>query len=170
MEPMSSIIEQATITPPPSMPILSRSELERLSVSADDAALRQLFRQCVLAVLNTGSDTDDPAELFLQYSDFKVVLVPTSRGILLELSQAPARAFVEWQLIEGIREHLYAVLRDFIWMSTQVDGQDPSSAVFQLLRNASLFRLEDEPGLAVCWGGHSISSHRRGCEEFRDGC
>jgi predicted Rossmann-fold nucleotide-binding protein len=155
---MSSIIEQATITPPPSMPILSRSELNRLSASTHDPALRVLFRQCVLAVLNTGSASDDPAELFSSYSAFRVALVPTSRGILLELSQAPARAFVDGQLIEGIREHLYAVLRDFIWMSTQVAEHDPSSAVFQLLRNASLFRLEDEPGLAVCWGGHSISS------------
>jgi len=155
---MNSVIEQATITPPPSMPILSRAELDRLSVSAHDPALRQLFRQCLLAVLNTGSDTDDPAELFARYSAFKVVLVPTSRGILLELSQAPAGAFVDGQLIEGIREHLYAVLRDFIWMSTQVGEQDASSAVFQLLRNASVFRLANEPGLAVCWGGHSISS------------
>ena len=78
---MSSIIEHATITPPPSMPILSRSELDRLSASADDPALRRLFRQCVLAVLNTGSDTDDPADLFSQYAAFKVALVPTSRGI-----------------------------------------------------------------------------------------
>ena len=39
-EPMSSIIEQATITPPPSMPILSRSELNRLSASTHDPALR----------------------------------------------------------------------------------------------------------------------------------
>jgi predicted Rossmann-fold nucleotide-binding protein len=155
---MNSVIEQATITPPPSMPILSRAELDRLSASAHDPGLRQLFRQCLLAVLNTGSDTDDPAELFARYSTFKVVLVPTSRGILLELSQAPAGAFVDGQLIEGIREHLYAVLRDFIWMSTQLDEQDASSAVFQLLRNASVFRLANEPGLAVCWGGHSISS------------
>ncbi|HYP74627.1 MAG TPA: nucleotide 5'-monophosphate nucleosidase PpnN [Polyangiaceae bacterium] len=155
---MSSIIEQATITPPPSMPILSRSELERLNASAHDTALQLLFRQCVLAVLNTGSASDDPAELFSQYSAFRVTLVPTSRGILLELKQAPARAFVDGQLIEGIREHLYAVLRDFIWMSTQLGEQDASSAVFQLLRNASLFRLDGEPGLAVCWGGHSISS------------
>ena len=103
---MSSIIEHATITPPPSMPILSRSELDRLNASAHDPALRQLFRQCVLAVLNTGSDSDDPADLFSQYAAFRVLLVPTSRGILLELSQAPARAFVDGQLIEGIREHL----------------------------------------------------------------
>jgi pyrimidine/purine-5'-nucleotide nucleosidase len=140
------------------MPILSRSELDRLSVSARNPALRQLFRQCVLAVLNTGSDSDDPAELFQAYSAFKVFLVPTSRGILLELTHAPARAFVEGELIEGIREHLYAVLRDFIWMSTQIGEQDPSSEVFQLLRNASVFQLGDKCGLAVCWGGHSISS------------
>jgi pyrimidine/purine-5'-nucleotide nucleosidase len=155
---MSLIIGHATITPPPSMPILSRAELDRLSASARDPALRQLFRQCVLAVLNTGSDIDDPAELFSAYASFKVRLVATSRGILLELSQAPSRAFVDGQLIEGIREHLYAVLRDFVLMSTQVGEQDPSSEVFQLLRNASMFRHGDESGLAVCWGGHSISS------------
>ena len=157
-EPMSFIVERAVINPPPSMPILSRSELDRLSTTAQNPALRQLFRQCVLAVLNTGSDSDDPAELFSSFASFKVKLVATSRGILLELSQAPARAFVDGQLIEGIREHLYAVLRDFVLMSTEVVEEDASSNVFRILRNASMFRHGDESGLAVCWGGHSISS------------
>jgi predicted Rossmann-fold nucleotide-binding protein len=155
---MSLVVERATITPPPCMPILSNAELDRLSASARDPALRQLFRQCVLAVLNTGSDSDDPGELLSTYAKFKVHLMPTSRGILLELNDAPARAFVDGQLIEGIREHLYAVLRDFVFTSTQIGDPDPTSEVFQLLRNASVFRHGDNSGLAVCWGGHSISS------------
>lgn len=155
---MSLVVERATITPPSRMPILSKAELDRLSASARHPALRQLFQRCVLAVLNTGSESDDPGELKALYSTFKVHLVSTSRGILLELKDAPARAFVDGELIEGIREHLYAVLRDFVFTSTQVGDPDPTSEVFQLLRNASLFRHGDESGLAVCWGGHSISS------------
>lgn len=155
---MSLIVARATITPPARMPILSSAELDRLSASARHPALRQLFRKCVLAVLNTGSDSDDPEVLLSLYSTFKVHLVPTSRGILLELYDAPSRAFVDGSLIEGIREHLYAVLRDFVFTSTQIGDPDATSEVFQLLRNASLFRHGDETGMAVCWGGHSISS------------
>jgi hypothetical protein len=65
---------------------------------------------------------------------------------------------VDGQLIEGIREHLYAVLRDIMFMSTEVAAHEPSLQVFQILRNASAFRPQDDIGLAVCWGGHSIPS------------
>lgn len=140
------------------MPILSGAELERLSASAREPGQRELFRKCVLAVLNTGSDGDDPTALFAAHEKFQVQTVATSRGILLELTHAPARAFVDGQLIDGIREHLYSVLRDIVFMSTEVAEYEPSLQVFQILRNASLFRLGEAPGLAVCWGGHSISS------------
>ncbi len=155
---MTRAVDSATIAPPKSMPILSSAELARLTQSASEPGLRNLFRQCVLAVLNTGSDSDDPAELFAAYSSFRVTTVPTSRGILLELHDAPAGAFVDGQLIEGIREHLYAVLRDIVFMSTEVAEHAPSLQVFQILRNASVFQPDDDSGLAVCWGGHSISS------------
>lgn len=155
---MRSTVDQATIVPPRTMPILSSAELERLGATARDPELHELFRKCILAVLNTGSDSDDPEELFAEFSNFTVETVEASRGILLELRNAPARAFVDGQLIEGIREHLYAVLRDVMYMNTEVRYHDPSLLVFQVLRNASVFRLGDESGLAVCWGGHSITA------------
>lgn len=155
---MTVFFEQATIAPPRSMPILSSAEVSRLKRSAQEPALRELFRRCVLAVLNTGSDNDDPSALFSTFASFEVQTVPTSRGILLELKNAPPRAFVDGQLIEGIREHLYAVLRDIMFISTEVAAHTPSLQVFEILRNASLFHLGDDAGLAVCWGGHSITS------------
>lgn len=153
---MSLVLEHVTVSPPASMPILSTAELARLSASANEPALRELFRKCVLAVLNTGSDQDDPAELFAANRNFDVETVATSRGILLDLHNAPERAFVDGELIEGIREHLYSVLRDIVFMSTEVAHHEPSLQVFQILRNASMFRHGDDSGLAVCWGGHSI--------------
>ncbi|MCH2110116.1 MAG: nucleotide 5'-monophosphate nucleosidase PpnN [Polyangiaceae bacterium] len=154
---MAVTVARATITPPKSMPILSRLELGRLSASAKDPEQKALFRQCVLAVLNTGSECDDPAELFEEFRDFEVWTVEAARGILLELRNAPAVAFVDGILIEGIREHLYAVLRDIVYMTAEVKDFAPTSQVFQILRHANIFVQGEHARMVVCWGGHSIS-------------
>jgi len=86
-------------------------------------------------------------------------------GIKLEIKNAPAAAFVDGEMIRGLKEHLFAVLRDVVFISNEImDSRrfDPGSsssitnAVFHILRNARVLELQVRPNLVVCWGGHSI--------------
>jgi predicted Rossmann-fold nucleotide-binding protein len=86
--------------------------------------------------------------------------------VKLEVQNAPATAFVDGQMIRGIKEHLFAVLRDVVFISNEIiasgrfdlsDSASITNAVFHVLRNARLLDYKARPNLAVCWGGHSIS-------------
>jgi len=83
-----------------------------------------------------------------------------------QVSNAPAGAFVDGRLIRGINEHLFAVLRDVIYVSDEINGNPNfdlqesagiTNAVFHILRNADILRPRTDPKRVVCWGGHSIS-------------
>jgi predicted Rossmann-fold nucleotide-binding protein len=145
------------------MDLLSQLEVAKLrDISAGE--LRERFRRCALAVLNTGSDFDDARAVYEHFADFDIELLQVERGIRLRLRNAPARAFVDGELIRGIREHLFAVLRDVIYYGTEMEGHlggdgatGITDSVFQLLRNARVLHTHVEPDIAVCWGGHSIS-------------
>ena len=86
-----------TISPRGSMSLLSQLEIERLQKSSDEDLYR-LFRNCCLAVLNAGSNTDSSEEIFDKYRDFDVRVVRCERGIQLELINPPAEAFVDGSL------------------------------------------------------------------------
>jgi hypothetical protein len=69
-------------------------------------------------------------------------------------------------MIQGVKEHLFAVLRDIVYIANEVvesgrfDLSEPESitnAVFCILRNARVLDWRSNPDLVVCWGGHSIS-------------
>ncbi len=69
-------------------------------------------------------------------------------------------------MIRGIKEHLFAVLRDVVYITHEIDqggrfdlanGTDITNAVFHVLRNARVLDRKIKPNLVVCWGGHSIS-------------
>ncbi|MGB0133846.1 nucleotide 5'-monophosphate nucleosidase PpnN, partial [Dokdonella sp.] len=85
--------------------------------------------------------------------------------VRLELINAPAHAFVDGEIIRGISELLFAVVRDIVFVSTQVEAgsfdlessEGITHAVFDILRNARVLRADMDPNLVVCWGGHSIS-------------
>jgi predicted Rossmann-fold nucleotide-binding protein len=145
-----------------SMDLLSQLEVGKLR-DIGEGELRERFRRCALAVLNTGSDFDDARAVYEHFADFDIELLQVERGIRLRLRNAPAQAFVDGQLIRGIREHLFAVLRDVIYYSTEMEqrvGTDGATQVtdmvFQLLRNARVLHTHVEPDVVVCWGGHSI--------------
>ncbi|HEV3285595.1 MAG TPA: nucleotide 5'-monophosphate nucleosidase PpnN, partial [Steroidobacteraceae bacterium] len=79
----------------------------------------------------------------------------------------PAAAFVDGQMIRGIKEHLFAVLRDVVFISNEIiesgrfdltDSASITNAVFHVLRNAHLLDYKARPNLVVCWGGHSINA------------
>jgi len=70
-------------------------------------------------------------------------------------------------MIRGVKEHLFAVLRDIIYIhdailgSNRFDLADPASitnAIYHILRNARVLEHRGRPDLIVCWGGHSIST------------
>ena len=161
---MSQRFVDASVAPEGILEILSKQEVRKL-LDVSKEGLYGLFRRCCLAVLNCGAETDNAKEIFQTYRNFNVDLVHRDRGIKLVLKNAPEVAFVDGVMIQGIREHLFAVLRDVIYTSTEITDSDrfnlsdPSSitdAVFHILRNGDVLTPQADPNLVVCWGGHSI--------------
>lgn len=155
----------ASVRPQGSLEVLSQLEVNAL-LDTSARGLYQLFRRCALAVLNCGSQTDNAREIFETYKDFGIHLMQRNRGVKLRLENAPASAFVDGKMIRGIQEHLFAVLRDIIYVHNEIqndpafDLDEPAhitSAVFHILRNARVLHTGTDPNLIVCWGGHSIN-------------
>jgi len=160
----SSEFVDARVGPRGSLENLSQSEIDKL-LDAGQAGLYPLFRRCALAVLNSGAPTDNAKEIFDRYRNFDLRIVRHAWGVKLEMRNAPASAFVDGEMIRGIKEHLFAVLRDVVFTSNEImasgrfDLNDPASvtnAVFHVLRNARILDHKARPNLVVCWGGHSI--------------
>jgi len=155
----------AAISPRGGLEVLSRTEVSRLR-DASQGGLHELLRRCALAVLTSGSPSDDPRAALARYPDFNIEVQQHDRGIKLEVSNAPADAFVDGSLIVGVRELLFAVVRDIAYVSSEIQAtgefdlsksDDITSAVFEILRNARVLRSGVDPNLVVCWGGHSIA-------------
>jgi predicted Rossmann-fold nucleotide-binding protein len=153
------------VHPEKALNILSKDEVTSLT-QTDEKGLHEIFRKCCLAVLNSGVDIDDASVLMNMYPDFDVQVVQEDRGIKLQLDNAPATAFVDGELIYGVRDQLFEVLRDLVYNHEQVmnspridltktDGI--THAVFELLRHAELMLPGEDPKMVVCWGGHAIS-------------
>jgi hypothetical protein len=155
----------ARISPAGHLEVLSKVEVNKL-LDKSQGGLYKLFRNCSLAVLNSGNYLDDGKELLERYQSFDIRIVQEERGIKLEVKGAPAQAFVDGKMIKGINEHLFAVLRDVIYVSDEINDNpnfdlDTSAgvtnAVFHILRNGGILRPGTNPRQVVCWGGHSIS-------------
>ena len=155
------------VSPAGSMDLLSQLEVERLKKTASSGDLYQLYRNCTLAVLNSGSHTDNSKELLDKYSNFDVNVLRRERGIKLELTNPPEHAFVDGHIIKGIQEHLFSVLRDIVYVNMHLaDSQrlnltnstHITNLVFGILRNAGTLIPGIIPNLVVCWGGHSINA------------
>ena len=156
----------ARVGPRGSLENLSQGELDKL-LDSGQGGLYPLFRRCALAVLNSGAPTDDAKEIFDRHKDFEIQIVRHPWGVKLEMQHAPAAAFVDGQMIRGIKEHLFAVLRDVVFISNEIidserfdltDSASITNAVFHILRNARLLDHKARPNLVVCWGGHSIDA------------
>lgn len=152
----------AIITPKGQLDLLSKSEVELLH-SSSDSEYSKLFRDCALAVLSTGADGDDGDQLLARHRDFSIDVISSSRGVKLKLHNAPENAFVDGKMITGIRDHLFAVLRDIVYLKDQYhfwqqQGESTTDSVFKTLRNARALKPRKRPSLVVCWGGHSINS------------
>jgi len=162
---MKPDVVDARITPVGRLDILSQAEVTKL-LDKSQGGLYNIFRNCSLAVLNCGNTLDDGKALLDKYRDFDIRVVPQERGIKLEVKGAPANAFVDGKMIRGINEHLFAVLRDIVYISDEIDDNPKfklddsdglTNAVFHILRNAGVLEPAPNPNLVVCWGGHSIN-------------
>ena len=165
LSPESRQVVDTLISPEGQLEVLSKSEVSKL-LDTGRTGLYDVFRKCALAVLNSGSDIDDGKELLERYASFDISILQRERGIKLDIRGAPASAFVDGKMIRGIHEHLFAVLRDIVFVNfdvtdnpkfdlTRTDGI--TDAVFHILRNANVLQAQRNPNLVVCWGGHSIS-------------
>jgi predicted Rossmann-fold nucleotide-binding protein len=149
------------IRPRGPLDVLSRAEVSQL-LDTSQTGLYHLYRNCSLAVLNSGSDSDDARQMMETYRDFDIQLLQEDRGVRLQLTSAPPNAFVDGKMLMGIREHLFSVLRDILYVDAYMKphretGMETTHAVFDILRNAGVLRSDIPPRLVVCWGGHSIS-------------
>jgi predicted Rossmann-fold nucleotide-binding protein len=162
---MRKNVIDAVISPEGRLEVLSQTEVGKL-LDTSQGGLYTLFRNCSLAVLNCGSSLDDGKELLERYQTFDIRVIQEERGIKLALKHAPAIAFVDGNIIKGISEHLFAVLRDVIYVNDEIQdnphfdlsrSEGITNAVFHILRNANILRPGTNPNLIVCWGGHSIS-------------
>jgi len=151
------------IHPKTHLRVLSQHEIQQLKDVSSGA--HELLRRCSFAVLSAGSLEDDYTRLEESYRDFNITVEQEERGIVLQLSGAPARAFVDNEIIRGVREQLFSVLRDILYAQENIlkahrfdldRSEDITNAVFHILRNANLLQPDVEPKLVVCWGGHSI--------------
>ena len=73
---------------------LSQVEVSRLQ-DATNSELFAMFRNCCLAVLNSGVDEDNFEALFAPYENFEIKLIRRERGVKIELVNPPEVAFVD---------------------------------------------------------------------------
>ena len=158
-------VVHARVAPKGVLENLSQQEVTKL-LDRGQGGLYPLFRQCSLAVLNCGTQLDDARMIFEAYKDFDIRIVRQPWGIKLEMKHAPGSAFVDGDMIRGVREHLFAVLRDIVYTHNEVvprfdleDSDNITNAIFSILRNAQALDSKGATDLVVCWGGHSIPRH-----------
>jgi hypothetical protein len=142
----SDLAVDAEVWPEGSLEVLSQFEVGQLR-DAGEGGLYSLLRRCILAVLNSGGYTDDAREVLQKYSDFSVGFIQQDRGLKVSLTGAPAQAFVDGKMIRGIREHVFAVLRDVVFTNNEIresgrfdlkTSDNITNAVFHIVRNARL--------------------------------
>ena len=154
------------IHPKTHLRVLSRYEIQQLKDFSGPT--HELLRRCCYAVLSAGSQNDNYLDLENEFRDFNIEVAQEERGIVLKLTAPPASAFVDEQIIRGVREQLFAVLRDVLYAQDSIiaahrfdleNSEDISNAIFHLLRNADVLKPDRESNLVICWGGHSIPRH-----------
>ncbi len=156
---------------------LSPREIDALFEKSKEG-VSSMLKRCVLAVLNSGEESDDVKSMLNRYKDFSVKVDKTAGGIELELRNVPLTAFVIYEqringsfvlvpkMVEGLRQHVFAVIRDLLFISSEIDRTEKfdlsspegiTDAVFLMLRNAGVFQKTGRHKVVVCFGGHAIS-------------
>ena len=103
-----------SISPRAHLSLLNQQEVAMLTDQTQEG-LYELVRRCALAVLNSGSKSDDGYTIIEKFPDFSIQVQGFERGIRLQIDNAPENAFVDGHIINGIREHLFSVVRDLLY-------------------------------------------------------
>src|SRR5690606_18667252 len=123
-----------------------------------------------LAVLNSGSLTDNSKELLSRFESFDINVLRRERGVKLEVINPPADAFVDGRIIRSLQANLLAVLRDILFVNGQISNAGrfqhldlarsvhSPTPVFSMLRTARALHVGEAPNMVVCWGGHPINA------------
>lgn len=154
------------INPTQNLTLLNQQEIESLK-SQKNKDLYELFKACALAVLSADETTDDPEELLKRNKDFDIEVLQKNRGVQLKITNAPDTAFVDGEIIEGVKQNLFSVARDILHINSKLENgrlsfdtkENITNSVFNVLRNTYVMTPNKEPNLVVCWGGHSIPKH-----------
>ena len=80
-------MEQTNLRPINYLNLLSRREIE--GILDTHTVVFEMFKECALAVLNTGNDGDDGAALLATNRDFEIEVHCQPRGIKLSVRKAP---------------------------------------------------------------------------------
>lgn len=99
-------MQDARIYPRGGLDVLSRAEVARLR-DASAGGMHELLRRCALAVLTSGSASDDPRAARDLYPRTSIFQVAADRGVRIDLINAPAMAFVDGELVR-VAELLFA--------------------------------------------------------------
>ena len=81
----------AEVWPEGSLEVLSQVEAEQLRQHGE-GGMHALLRRSMLAVLNTGANTDDARAVLRKHKDFEVGFRQMDRGLKITLKGAPATA------------------------------------------------------------------------------
>lgn len=158
----------SVVQPTGAMSLLSQLEAESLS-RYSQGDLYDLYRNCSLAVLNSGTITDNSSELLDKFRDFEINVIRNERGVKLEMINPPQSAFVDGTIISSIQNNLCSVLRDIVKIATYKMHLKENSAkgvpltkfrtneIFNMLRHAESLYPGQDPNIVVCWGGHAIN-------------
>ena len=154
--------QDVTIRPRAQLDVRPNGQLHNFDTS--HTGLYQLYRNCSLAVLNSGAYSDDARQMMETFKDFDIRLLQEDRGIRLQLRSAPSGAFVDGKILTGIREHLFSVLRDILYVNADMVperaiGEETTHAVFDILRNAGVLRSDTHP---VWWCVEAVIQFGRG--------
>ncbi|RLA01642.1 MAG: LOG family protein, partial [Gammaproteobacteria bacterium] len=142
---MDSEFINTVITPDPESNILSQDEVQRVRDSSEGGT-KELFKKCALAVLNSLELSDDIRIVQRQLEHFDINVLQRDRGIKLEIINAPRQAFVDGEMIKGVKEHLFSVLRDIVYLDQALhynpefdfsSNHATTNAIFNILRNAN---------------------------------
>src|SRR5690554_6809859 len=134
----------ARVSPEGTLDLVSQYEVNLLA-DKSQTGLHELFRRCALAVLNSGSPSDDSAEVLKEYADFDIEVIQQPRGTRLAVHIARARPLEAGQIIKGIKPHLFAVLRDIVYANSvfyhpprldKGSSESITNLIFHVLRNA----------------------------------
>lgn len=152
------------ITAESGLELLTNDEITRLSEHSKGGDY-ELFKKCVLAVLNSTHVTDEISFHEEQLKHFDVEVLQLNKGVKLKLKNAPTSALVDGKMIQGLKEQVFSVLRDIVFLKQELESNSRidfnssngcTNAIFHILRNAKALRPGCDPNMVVCWGGHAI--------------